>query len=180
MQLLKEVLIDQLRDLLHAEKSLIAALPKMAQAAHAPKLREAFEKHLAQTEGQAERLNQIFELLEEQPSAKTCKAMVGLIDEAKETMSEWSSKGELAADLALIAAAQRVEHYEIAAYGTARTLAHQCGEKEAARLLGYTLGEEESTDFLLTEVAKPLLQNAAQEDERVGETTAPRKRTAGH
>ena len=106
----------------------------------------------------------MFELLGENAEPKPCKAMMGLIQEGQETIEEGADKEELAADLALIAAAQRVEHYEIAGYGTVRTLARQLGELEAATLLSYTLGEEESTDFLLTELAKPLLQEATLEE----------------
>ena len=164
MSQLRELLIEELKDLLHAESQLIAALPKMAAAAHNPKLREAFEKHLQQTENQVERLKNVFELLGEKAEPKACKAMMGLIEEGEETIEENSSKEEIGADLALITAAQKVEHYEIAGYGTVRTLARQIGEFEAAKLLSRTLGEEESADFLLTEVAKPLLQEARLEE----------------
>src|SRR5436190_8622945 len=117
MPQLKELLVEQLQDLLHAETQLTGALPKMAEAAHHPKLKEAFEKHLAQTEGHVERLRKVFELLGEKPNAKPCKAMMGLIAEGQETIEKGEEKEPLAADLALIAAAQRVEHYEIACYG---------------------------------------------------------------
>jgi Mn-containing catalase len=164
MQQVKELLIDQLEDLLDAETRLTEALPRMAQAAQHPKLKEAFEKHLVQTQGQVERLNTIFQLLGEQPNTKPCKAMAGLIKEGEETIDEMRGKEPLAADLALIAAAQRVEHYEISAYGTARTLARQIGQADCARLLSHTLGEEESTDLLLTTIAEPLLQQATLDD----------------
>jgi len=164
MPQLKELLVEQLQDLLHAEGQLTGALPKMAEAAHHPKLKEAFEKHLMQTQGHLERLRQVFELLGEEAQPKVCKAMKGLIEEGSETIEESADKEELAADLALIAAAQRVEHYEIASYGTVRCLARQIGEIEAARLLSHTLGEEESTDFLLTAISEPLIQQAAIED----------------
>ena len=164
MSQLKELLVEQLEDLLHAEGQLTTALPKMAQAAHHPKLKEAFEKHLTQTEGQVERLHKVFELLGEEAEKKPCKAMMGLIEEGKETIEEGSKKEPISADLALIAAAQRVEHYEIACYGTVRNLARQIGEVDAARLLSQTLGEEESSDFLLTAIADPLIQQAAIED----------------
>src|SRR3979409_2126924 len=118
MSQIKELLIDQLQDLLHAETQLTGALPKMAEAANHPKLKEAFEKHLVQTEGHVERLRNVFGLLGEKPHPKPCKAMMGLIEEGKETIEEGGDKEPLAADLALIAAAQRVEHYEISAYGT--------------------------------------------------------------
>jgi Mn-containing catalase len=164
MQQIKELLIDQLRDLLDAENRLTEALPRMAQAAQHPKLREAFEKHLVQTQGQVERLNMAFQLLGEQPEAKACKAMAGLIKEGEETIEEMRGKEPLVSDLALIASAQRVEHYEISAYGTARTLARQIGQADCARLLSHTLGEEETTDHLLTMIAEPLLQQATLDD----------------
>jgi Mn-containing catalase len=164
MPQLKELLIDELQDLLHAENQLVAALPKMANAAHNPKLKEAFQKHLEQTQAQVERLNEAFELLGEEASAKPCKAMAGLVQEGQETIEEGKDKEEIAADLALITAAQKVEHYEISSYGTVRTLARQIGELEVATLLSHTLGEEESADYLLTEVAKPLLQEATLEE----------------
>ena len=144
MSELKELLIDQLQDLLHAETQLIGALPKMAEAAHHPKLKEAFQKHLAQTEGHVERLRNVFELIGEKADPKPCKAMMGLIEEGQETIQEGAEKDPLSADLALIAAAQRVEHYEISAYGTARGLARQLGEFNGAHLLSHTLGEEEA------------------------------------
>jgi Mn-containing catalase len=164
MQQLKELLVEQLQDLLHAEMQLTRALPKMAEASHHPKLKEAFEKHLVQTESHVERLRDAFGLLGEQPEPKPCKAMMGLVDEGKETIDEGSQKETLAADLALIAAAQRVEHYEISAYGTAKCLARQIGELDCARLLSYTLGEEESADFLLSAIAEPLMQQASLDD----------------
>lgn len=164
MPQLKELLIDELQDLLHAESQLTNALPKMAEAAHHPKLKEAFEKHLAQTETHIERLKEAFGLLGEKAEPKPCKAMMGLIQEGEETIEEGEAKEPLAADLALIAAAQKVEHYEIASYGTVRGLARQLGEFDCARLLTRTLGEEESTDFLLTAISDPLIQQAALED----------------
>ena len=164
MSQVKELLVEELQDLLHAENQLLNALPKMAKAAHNPKLKEAFEKHLLQTQVQVERLNKVFDLLGEDANPKPCRAMLGLIEEGQETIADGSSKDELAADLALITAAQKVEHYEISGYGTVRALARQIGEYDAATLLSHTLGEEESTDFLLTEIAKPLLQEATAQD----------------
>jgi Mn-containing catalase len=164
MPQIKELLVDQLQDLLHAETQLTGALPKMAQAAHHPKLKEAFEKHLTQTEGHVERLRAVFGLLGEKAEPKPCKAMMGLIEEGKETIESAGEREPLAADLALIAAAQRVEHYEIAAYGTVRALARQLGENDCARLLSHTLGEEESADFLLTMISDPLIQQASLDD----------------
>lgn len=160
MDQLRDLLVDNLQDLMHAEMQLIQALPKMAEAAHNPKLKEAIEKHLTQTETQVERLNQAFELLGEKAQPKPCKGMKGIIDEGAETIEENEELEELAADLGLIGAAQKAEHYEIAGYGTARCLARQIGEREVAKLLSRTLGEEESADFLLTEIGKPLMQDA--------------------
>jgi Mn-containing catalase len=165
MEMLREVLVESLQDLLHAEMQLVQALPKMAEAASHPKLKEAFERHLEQTEGQVERLKSAFEILGEKAEPKACKGMLGLIEEGKEVISENEDKEELAADLCLIAAAQKVEHYEISGYGTARSLARQIGERDVATLLSHTLGEEESSDYLLTEVSKPILQDATLEDE---------------
>ena len=164
MSQVKELLVEELQDLLHAESQLVAALPKMAEAAHHPKLREAFEKHLVQTEAQVERLKKAFELLGEEPEPKPCRGMMGLIEEGQETIDEGADKEEIVADLALICAAQKVEHYEIAGYGTAKALARQIGAVEVATLLSHTLGEEESSDHLLTTIAKPLLQQASVEE----------------
>lgn len=164
MSQVKELLVEELQDLLHAESQLLGALPKMAEAAHNPKLKEAFEKHLLQTKVQVERLQQIFQLLGEEAEPKPCRAMMGLIEEGEETIEEGGDKEELAADLALITAAQKVEHYEIAGYGTVRALARQIGAYDVATLLTHTLGEEESADFLLSTIAAPLLQQATAED----------------
>lgn len=186
MQQLKELLVEQLQDLLHAETQLTGALPKMAEAAHHPKLKEAFEKHLVQTEGHVERLRNAFELLGEKAEPKPCKAMMGLVEEGKETISEGEDKEPLAADLALIAAAQRVEHYEISAYGTAKCLARQIGALGCANLLSHTLGEEESADFLLSLISEPILQQVALDDaggnvnlESVGDAGRGRSAPAG-
>lgn len=160
MSQIKELMVEELQDLLHAEGQLLAALPKMAEAAHNPKLREAFEKHLAQTQGQVERLKQVFELLGEKAEPKPCRAMMGLVEEGEETIEEGAEKEEIPADLALITSAQKVEHYEISGYGTVRAMAWQLGEFDAARLLSQTLGEEEAADHLLTEISKPLIQEA--------------------
>ena len=161
MDNVRALLVENLKDLLRAETQLVQALPKMAEAAHHPKLKEAFEKHLTQTEGQVERLKRAFELLGEKAQPKPCKGMQGLIEEGEETIEENEEKDEIAADLAVIAAAQKVEHYEIATYGTARALARQIGEREISTLLSHSLGEEESSDYLLTELSKPLLQDAS-------------------
>jgi Mn-containing catalase len=178
MSQLKELLIEELQDLLHAENQLVAALPKMSSAAKAPKLREALEKHLAQTQRQVERLNQAFELLGSEAEPKACRAMQGLIEEGEEVIEETGNKEELSADLSLIAAAQKVEHYEIAAYGNARVLALQIDEREVAQLLGQTLGEEEAADYLLTQITKPILQQAREEELNGKTARSPKKTTA--
>ena len=164
MSQLRELFVEELQDLLHAEEQLIGALPKMVKAAHDPRLKELFEKHMVQTQGQVERLKEVFELLGEEAESKPCRAMMGLVEEGEETIEEGKEKEELGADLALITAAQKIEHYEISGYGTVRALARQLGELDAEKLLSHTLGEEESADFLLTEAAKPLLQQALAEN----------------
>jgi Mn-containing catalase len=164
MPQIKELLVEELRDLLHAEMQLTQALPRMAEAAHHPKLKEAFEKHLEQTQMQVARLKEAFALMDEEAEAKPCKGIMGLLEEGQEIMDEGQDKEPLAADLSLITAAQKVEHYEIAGYGTVRTLARQLGLIEVAGLLSRSLGEEESTDYLLTSIAQPLLQQATLED----------------
>lgn len=164
MTQIKELLVGQLQDLLHAETQLTGALPKMAEAANHPKLKEAFEKHLVQTENHVMRLKQVFEMLGEKAEPKPCKAMMGLVEEGEETIQEGQDKEPLSADLALIAAAQRVEHYEISAYGTAKCLARQLGAFDCAKLLSHTLGEEEAADFLLTAISEPIVQQISLED----------------
>jgi Mn-containing catalase len=168
MSQLKELLVEELQDLLHAEIQLTKALPEMAAAAHNPQLKEAFQKHLSQTEGHVARLEKAFQLLGEEPKPKACKAMQGLVEEGKETIREGKEKEQLSADLALVAAAQKVEHYEISGYGTLRALARQMNEREVATSLNHTLGEEESADFHLTTLAKPLIQQASLEDYHEG------------
>ena len=165
MQILQELLVDELRDLLNAEGQLVKALPKMARAAHSPELKQGFQKHLEETKGQVERLKQAFELLGEKARGKLCKAMQGLVEEGQETIAEGKEKDSVAADLALITAAQKIEHYEISGYGTLRTIAEKIGQQKVARLLGQTLAEEEKTDKLLTQVSQPLLEEAMQEPE---------------
>jgi len=160
MPQLRELLIEQLQDLLFAETQLTNALPKMAEAAHHPTVKAAIQKHLIQTEEQVERLNKAFDLLGGLPSPRECRGIAGLLEEGEEVMQKGAEKDPLAADLCLIAAAQKVEHYEISSYGTARSLARQIGEYDCARLLSHTLGEEESADFLLTMIADPLVQQA--------------------
>ena len=156
-EMLEELLVEQLQDILHAERQLIKALPKMAEAASSDLLRMAFEKHLEETKDQAARLKDVSDLLGVELKAKPCKGMAGLIAEGQEVIAEGAEKEGVAADLALIAAAQKVEHYEISAYGTARTLAGQAGRADVAQLLGKTLAEEEVSDNLLTQIARELM-----------------------
>lgn len=177
MDQLRDLLVDNLQDLLHAERQLVEALPKMAHAARHPKLKESFDKHLQQTEGHVERLGNALSLLGEKAQSKPCKGMMGLIAEGEETIEEGEDKDELAADLALIGAAQKVEHYEISGYGTARCLARQIGEREIATLLSRTLGEEESSDYLLTELSKPILQDALLSEENSTRARVPAAKT---
>jgi Mn-containing catalase len=165
MSVLEEVLVEQLRDLLHAEGQLVKAMPRMAKAAHNPELKEAIQNHLTETQGQVERLKQVFELLGAKPKAKPCKAMQGLVEEGKETITEGKEKEEVAADLALAVSMQKVEHYEIAGYGSVRTIAETLGNQEVVDLLAQTLAEEEKTDKLLTELSAPLLDEAVQEED---------------
>ncbi len=176
MAQLKELLVEELQDLLHAEGQLLAALPKMAKAAHNPKLKEAFEKHLVQTEGHVDRLKKAFDLLGEKAQPKPCKAMMGLVAEGEETIEEGAGKEPLFADIALVASAQRVEHYEIAGYGNVRSLARLAGETEVTHLLTHILGEEEAADHLLTVISAPILQEAVLEDkDAIGKKTAHRQ-----
>ena len=160
MSELKELLVDQLQDLLNAENQIVGALPKMVGAAHCNKLKTLFEKHLEQSERHVDRLKVSLELLGESADSKPCKGMQGILAEGEETIKEGQDLDELTADLALIGAAQKVEHYEITAYGTARCLAKHLGERKVAKLLSHTLGEEEASDFLLSDVAQPLVQQA--------------------
>jgi ferritin-like metal-binding protein YciE len=166
MPALDELLIEDMQDLLHAEKQLVKALPRMAKAAHDGKLKHAFETHLEETKGHVERLNQAFELLGAKAKAKPCKGMQGLVEEGAETISEGKEKEEGAADLALVAAAQKVEHYEISGYGTLRALAEHLGQTKVARLLAQTLAEEEKADKLLTSLSPPLMERAQDGDAR--------------
>jgi ferritin-like metal-binding protein YciE len=156
---LKELYIDELKDIYSAETQLVKALPKMAEAANSEELRTGFEEHLEQTKEHVQRLEQIFSELGEKPTGKKCKGMEGLVSEGAEVIGE-DYEGELM-DAALIAAAQRVEHYEIAAYGTVRTFAEILGEDDAVQLLELTLGEEKDTDQKLTSLAGEINVQAA-------------------
>lgn len=147
----QDLLIDELRDLYHAEKQLVKALPKMAKATKSDRLRQAFEHHLEETKGHVERLEQVFEQMDTRSRGKPCQAMEGLIEEAKEMMEEIKTPEVL--DAALITAAQKVEHYEIASYGSVRALAEALGQPEVAKLLGQTLQEEKEADEKLNQIA---------------------------
>jgi Mn-containing catalase len=157
---IEELLVDQLRDILHAEKQLLKALPKMAKSARSVQLQRLFEVHLEETDAQVERLNECFGILGIPARAKPCKGMMGLVEEGQEVMEESKKKEDAAADLALIGAAQRVEHYEIAGYTTARNLAQQLHHSALVQLLAKSLAEEENADQLLNQVARPLMSVA--------------------
>jgi ferritin-like metal-binding protein YciE len=161
---LRELYIEELRDIYDAEKQLIKALPKMAEAASSEELRSGFEEHLEQTKGHAQRLEQIFSALGEKPTGKKCKGMQGLVSEGSEVIDE--DFEEEVKDAALISAAQRVEHYEIAAYGTVRTYASILDEEDAVSLLEKTLEEEKETDQKLTELAENINTEAASTESR--------------
>lgn len=148
---LDDLFLDTLKDIYYAEKQILKTLPKMAKAASSPQLKAGFEQHLGETEGQIERLEQIFELLGKPARGKTCDAILGIIEEGKSIMDEF--KGTVALDAGLISSAQAVEHYEIARYGTLKTWASQLGMKDAVALLDATLKEEEATDRKLSQVA---------------------------
>ncbi len=157
---LHDLYVDELKDLLSAENQLIKALPKMAKAAQSPELKQGFTDHLAETKVQAERLTQILDELGKSGRGKKCKAMEGLIEEGKEWVDA-DDADPAVRDAALIGAAQRVEHYEIAGYGTARTFANLLGEKKAAKLLQQTLDEEAATDKKLSKLAETVVNPEA-------------------
>jgi ferritin-like metal-binding protein YciE len=156
---LKELYVDELKDIYNAENQLVKALPKLAKAAASDELRQGFEDHLEQTKGHVARLEQIFEILEESPKGKKCAGMEGLVEEGSEVLKEGLEGAVL--DAALIGAAQRVEHYEIAAYGTVIAFAQTLGKSDQATLLEETLSEEKETDEKLTELAKQINEQAA-------------------
>ncbi|WP_424629617.1 DUF892 family protein [Bradyrhizobium sp. SYSU BS000235] len=168
---IQELLIDELRDILHAEKQLTKALPQMAKSARFDRLRECFEQHLLETEEQIERLNECFSLLDVTARAKPCKGMMGLVEEGQEVMEKGERKEDAFADLALIGAAQRVEHYEISGYTTAKNLAQQARHSAIVALLSKSLAEEENADQLLNQIARSLM-SVAKMPEAV-EQTAP-------
>src|SRR5580692_2336040 len=151
-KMLRDLFHDTLKDIYFAEKKILGALPKMAKAAQSEELKAAFEKHETETEGQVERLEQVFAELDEAPRGKTCDAIMGILEEGQEIMKEY--KGMPALDAGLIAAAQAVEHYEMSRYGSLKTWAMELGLTQAAKLLDATLSEEKKTDATLTRIAE--------------------------
>src|SRR4051812_12152853 len=156
---LDDLFHETLKDIYYAEKQILRALPKMAKAADSDDLRAAFEKHREETQGQVERLEQVFELIGKSARGKTCEAIVGIIDEGKEIMDDF--EGSDALDAGLLAAAQAVEHYEISRYGTLKSWAEKLGLLEAAKLLDETLAEEKKTDEALTKLAESVVNAKA-------------------
>jgi ferritin-like metal-binding protein YciE len=156
---LEDLFLDTLKDIYYAERQILKALPKMAKAAMSAELKAGFEQHHAETEGQVERLERVFEILGKAPRGKTCDAILGILDEGKSIMEEY--KDTVALDAGLAAAAQAVEHYEIARYGTLRSWAKQLGMTEAADLFAQTLAEEEATDKKLTQLALSVVNQKA-------------------
>jgi ferritin-like metal-binding protein YciE len=175
MNSLESRLEDQLKDIYNAEQQLTKALPRMARGASTPELKEALESHLAETEGHIERLDQVGEHLELSLRGKKCKAVEGLIEEGKEALEEEGSEAVL--DAAIIAAAQKVEHYEISAYGSARALAERLGMPEVARLLQANLDEESAADEKLTDISERIVLPAGEalHEEDVDEVAVQRK-----
>lgn len=177
LETLQDLYVEELRDLYDAENQLLKALPKMAKAASSPELKSAFEEHLQITESQVNRLEQIFDKLGERPKGKKCPGMKGLIEEGKDLMSEDAEEDVM--DAGLIAAAQKVEHYEIAGYGCVRTYAEQLGHTEEAELLRQTLEEEKEADHKLTELATQCINLEAEEPEmEKEEETRPARSSA--
>jgi ferritin-like metal-binding protein YciE len=156
---LQDLFLNELKDIYHGEKQLVRALPRMAKAAQSPDLQAAFTKHLRETEGHVQRLEQIFERLGERAVGKRCKGIEGIVEEGKDIMEEDGEEAVL--DAALIAAAQRVEHYEIASYGCLITYAGLLGDRNVEKLLKQTLGEEEATDKALTALGEGGINQAA-------------------
>ena len=156
---LEKLYVEDLRDLYNAENQLLKALPKMAKGASSPDLKDAFETHLKQTESHVERLEQIFAQLDESPKGKTCHGMKGLIEEGSEILKEDGEDSVL--DAGIIVAAQKVEHYEMAAYGSARTFARLLGQEKAAELLQTTLDEESETNESLNQLAETMVNPEA-------------------
>ena len=164
---LEKLYIEELRDLYNAEHQLLKALPKMAKGASSPELKDAFEKHLEQTKGHVQRLEELFERRDESPKGKTCKAMKGLIEEGSEILKEEGEDSVL--DAGMIVAAQKVEHYEIASYGSVRTFANLLGKDEEAKLLQATLDEESETNEILNQLAEGIVNEEALSETELAE-----------
>lgn len=167
---LQDLFVEELRDIYHAEKQLVKALPKMARSASHPELKEAFTAHLEETRGQVERLDQVFEKLDLAKRAKKCEAMEGLLEEARETMEEIEDEAVL--DVGMIINAQKVEHYEIAGYGSLAAIAKQLGHADIAKLLTETLQEEKAADVKLGKIALNVANSDAAKAARSGASTA--------
>ena len=159
----EELFVEELKDIYSAEKQAVKAYPRLTKAVQSEELKEAMQEHLEQTKGQVERLERIFEILDKRSSGKTCEGMKGLVQEAQSLVEEIENGPVL--DAAIIGALQRVEHYEIAAYGTVATLAEAMGQEEVKELLGETLEEEKETDERLTQVAQAVNSEALSESE---------------
>ena len=157
---LNDLFRETLKDIYFAEKKILAALPKMAKAAQSPELKKAFEKHRRETEGQVERLEQVFGLIDAKPQGKTCDAIMGIVKEGEGVMAEY--KDSPALDAALLAVAQAVEHYEMSRYGTLKTWAGELGIERAVKLLDATLQEEKKTDAALTQLAVTVINHVAE------------------
>jgi ferritin-like metal-binding protein YciE len=155
---LEDLFKENLKDIYYAERKILVALPKMAEAVNSNELRAAFEKHVKETEGQVERLQQVFKLLNEPAKGKTCPAILGLVEEGEEVMEDFEDSPAL--DAGLLGGAQAVEHYEIARYGTLIAWAQQLGMTEAAQLLQQTLEEEKATDKALTKLAEAAVNDS--------------------
>ena len=169
---LKTLYVDELRDIYNAENQLLKALPKMAKAASSEELRDAFEKHLEQTKTHVERLEEVFEDIGEKPKGKTCKAMKGLIEEGSEILQEDGEESVL--DAGIIVAAQKVEHYEIASYGSLRTFAQLLGKDQSAELLQTTLDEESEANELLNNLAEDIVNPEALMEPELAGTSSDR------
>ena len=156
---LKDLFEETLKDIYYAERKILVALPKMAEAVNSDQLRAAFTKHVGETEGQVERLKQVFKLLKQEPKGKTCPAILGLVEEGEEVMEEFEDSSAL--DAGLLSGAQAVEHYEISRYGTLVAWAEELGMAEAAKLLQQTLDEEKATDTALSKLAQSTLNQKA-------------------
>jgi ferritin-like metal-binding protein YciE len=169
---LEQLYISELRDLYSAENQLLKALPKMAKGASSPELKDAFEKHLEQTKGHVERLEELFQQLDESPKGKTCHGMKGLIEEGSEILNEDGEDSVL--DAGIIVAAQKVEHYEIAGYGSARTFANLLGKDEEAKLLQSTLDEESETNEILNGLAESIVNPEAVSETELAQASSNR------